>query len=86
MTISLKKISLILTLLVHILIVGVFKLLDSFSLIFSIYFTFLIIGFLLKFYSKNKFKEIGWGLFYASITSIIFVGSFLIWLDSNYPK
>ncbi len=84
--VNLSKISLALTLLIHISIIAIFKLLDDFSLIITVYIISLVCGLLLKFYSKNSLKKIGWGLFYGSITSLILVGGFMIWLESNYPK
>ena len=83
---NLSRISLVLTLLVQLSIVLFFKLLDDFSLIITIYIISLVCGILLKFYSKNGFKKIGWGLFYGSIVALVLIGGFMIWLEFNYPK
>lgn len=84
--VNLSKISLALTFIIHISIIGAFKLLDDFSLIITVYIISFISGLFLKSYSKNSLKKIGWSLFYGSITSLVLVGGFIIWLESNYPK
>jgi len=84
--VNLNKISLITTLLIHILVVVIFKLLDNFSLIISIYTISLICGIILKFSNKNRLKKIGWGIFYGSLISLIIIGGFMLWLKLNYPK
>jgi hypothetical protein len=83
---NISKISLVLTLIAHISVLLTFKLLDDFNLIITIFSISLICGFLLKLYAKNSLKKVGWGLFYGVITSLILVGGFMIWLESNYPK
>ena len=80
------KISFALTLLVHISMLVIFKLLDNFDLILTIYCISLVCGLLLKLYAKNRLKKIGWGLFYGSILSLLLSGSFMIWLEINYPN
>ena len=82
---NLNKIICVLTFLIHILIAVTFKLLDNFSLIFTIYITSFVCGFLLKTYSKNKFKQIGWGMFYGSLIPLTIVAIFMFWFESNYP-
>jgi hypothetical protein len=71
---------------IHISIAGIFKLLDNFSFIISIYFVTLICGLLLRFNSKSSLKKIGLGLVYASIISLLLIGGFMIWLELNYPE
>ena len=84
--VNLSKISLVLTVLIQFSIVLFFKLLDNFSLIITISIISLVCGFLLKFYSENGLKKIGWGLFYGSIIALVLIGGFIIWLEFNYPK
>jgi hypothetical protein len=81
-----SKISFILTLIIHISVTGIFKLLDNFSLIISFFFVTLICGFVLRFNSKSSLKKIGLGLIYGSITSLLLIGGFMIWLELNYPE
>ena len=84
--VNLNKISLGLTLLIHVSILGIFKLLDNFSLIITIYIISLICGIILKFFTKNRLKKIGWGIFYGSLISVVIISGFIIWLELNYPK
>ena len=81
-----SKISFILTLIIHISVTGIFKLLDNFSLIISFFFVTLICGFVLRINSKSSLKKIGLGLIYGSITSLLLIGGFMIWLELNYPE
>ena len=78
------------TILLHFISVKALKLLDNFWLIIIIFFLTLFIGTLLNFsnpQTKTKIsKQIGWGLFYGSLTSIVVIVILMIWLSFNFPK
>lgn len=63
------------------------KILDSLYLAFAIIFTCTVIG-LVMLKTKNKpiISDIGWGIFYGSLTIIILSCAFLVWLTYNFPK
>jgi len=84
--VNLSKTSLVLTLLIQFSIAFFLKLLDHISLITIVYIISLVCGLLLSLYSNNSFKKIGWGLFYGSTITLLSIGSFIIWLEINYPK
>jgi hypothetical protein len=73
----------------QIIIILQLKLLDNFYLILLIFITFLITGIKMNFFSKSKnvnFKNVGWGVFYGSLTSISLTILFITWLSYNFPK
>ena len=84
-----KSIILISTIFLQFLSVVALKLLDNFGLIIGIFILSIAIGGLLKF-SKTinnvTVLNIGWGLFYGSLTSLGLVIVFMIWLSFNFPK
>ena len=84
-----KSIFLISTIFLQFLSVVALKLLDNFWLIIGIFILSIAIGGLLKF-SKTinnvTVLNIGWGLFYGSLTSLGLVIIFMIWLSFNFPK
>jgi len=77
-----KAISYALTLSIHIILVFSLKLLDDFRLIVLALFISLLTGTILNFFSQNPLaKNIGWGIFYGSLTSIIILAVFMLWLS-----
>lgn len=69
-------------------IVGL-KLLDNFIVIIILFLGCLTFGIKFHFYSKpneKRINDIGWGLFYGSITSLILTILFIIWLVFNFPQ
>lgn len=83
-----KIISFLLTLLIQFLSILTLKLLDNFYLIILIFIACLITGHIFRTNtsSTSAKKEIGWGLFYGSITSLLLTIVFIIWLSFNFPK
>ena len=76
-----KYFFLIATIVLQVSIALTLKLLDNFDLIIMIFIISLSVGGLINF-SKNqiKIKNVGWGLFYGSLTSLGIVLIFMIWL------
>lgn len=65
------------------------KLLDTFLLIIGIFILCLVVGGLINFSksaNNSTTKNIRWGLFYGSLTSLGIVIVFMIWLSFNFPK
>jgi len=83
-----KIISFLLTLLIQFLSILTLKLLDNFYLIILIFIACLITGYIFRTNTSSTSvkKEIGWGLFYGSITSLLLTIVFIIWLSFNFPK
>lgn len=83
-----KHITFTITLILHFLIVYSLKLLDNFSLIILEIFASIIIGFIIVKFSGNKspIKSLGFGILYGSITSLIFLLLFSLWLSNNFPQ
>ena len=82
-----KQIAFIITLILHLFIVYTLKMLDSFSLIILIVVASITIGFVIRKFSENKelVKNLGSGIFYGSITSLIILTVFGFWLSNNFP-
>lgn len=80
---------LFLTLSIQYLCVYALKLLDNPALIFCI-FVFLLAGGIIATAIGKKgsafLKDLGWGLLYGSLTSVILVVIFLVWLSFNFPR
>ena len=79
----------ILTISFHLLCILTLKFLDDFKLIIMIFCGCLISGLIIKLTVKNKkdlFSNIGWGLFYGSITSLIMIIIFSFWLTFALSK
>ncbi len=77
-----------LTILLHLLFVLTLKLLDD-KIIIAIFLGCLILGLIIKIIEKNKkslLSDIGWGLFYGSITSSALVITFLFWLANALSR
>ena len=83
-----KIISFLATLLIQFLSILTLKLLDNFSLIILIFIACIITGYIFRTNtsSTSPKKEIGWGLFYGSIASLLSIIVFMIWLSFNFPK
>jgi hypothetical protein len=84
-----KTIYSILTIILHFLIIIDLKILDNLNLIIIILVLSTITGFTIKFLYKNKNKHLlnlGSGIFYGSLTSLISTTLFIIWLNYNFPK
>lgn len=85
-----KYIFLAATIALQFLSVFTLKLLDSFWLIITIFILALVAGGVMNFSNRKtgttKTKNIGWGLFYGSLTSLALVILFMIWLSFNFPK
>lgn len=80
---SMKALFFILTISLHLLCILALKLLDDIKIIIVIFFVSLILGVIIKLTEKNRkslLSDIGWGLFYGSITSSVLVITFLFWL------
>jgi hypothetical protein len=77
------------TLALQFLSVLMFKLLDNFIPIISIFITCMVAGLLLKYTNDNPkriVKNLGWGLLYGSLSSVALLIAFMIWLSFNFPK
>jgi len=85
---KLKLISFVITIFTEFLLIVGLQLLDSFDLILLIFTCCAISGLLitLKYQKKSKMQEMGWGLLFGSLTSIILTISFTIWLSYNFPQ
>ncbi len=85
-----KYLFLVATIALQFLSVVSLKLLDSFWLIIAIFILSLIVGGVMNFSNREtknaKTNNIGWGLFYGSLTSLGLVIIFTIWLSFNFPK
>ena len=84
-----KYIFLLATLVIQFLSVLTLKLLDNISLIVGIFCGCIIIGGFIMFSKKGRssqLKNIGWGLFYGSLTSLVVIMLFMLWLSFNFPK
>ncbi len=83
-----KTASFILTISIQFLAILSLKLLDNFFLIIMIFIACLLGGRSMKSSSSSNSqkKEIGWGIFYGSLTSLTLTIVFIIWLVLNYPK
>ena len=83
-----KVASFILTISIQFLAIISLKLLDNFFLIIMIFIACLLGGRSMKSSnsSNSQKKEIGWGIFYGSLTSLTLTIVFIIWLVLNYPK
>lgn len=84
-----KYIFLIATLILQFISVLSLKLLDNFSVVIGIFVLNIVIGGLIKFSKTNTnltVANIGWGLYYGSLTSIGLIIVFMIWLSFNFPK
>ena len=84
-----KYIFLIATLALQFLSVLTLKLLDNFPVIIGIFILSIVVGGLIKFSKPSTnltIANIGWGLFYGSITSLGLIIAFTIWLSFNFPK
>jgi hypothetical protein len=84
-----KSIFLVATIGLQFLSVFTLKLLDNFFLIIGIFIFCIAIGGIINFSKPTKnstIKNIGWGLFYGSLTSLGLVTVFMIWLSFNFPK
>lgn len=72
------------------LAVRTLKLLDSFPFIIGIFISCLVIGSILYFSNddtkKSVANQIGWGLFYGSLTTLALVVIFMIWFSFNLPR
>jgi hypothetical protein len=71
-----------LTVLIHIFCVLCSKFLDDFLILISIFICTLIIGLVILFLTpktSSLTRNIGWGLLYGSLTSIVSSGVFLLW-------
>lgn len=75
------------TLVLHLFIIYTLKLLDNFLLIILILIASVTIGFVIRKFSENKesAKNLGSGIFYGSITSLIILIVFSFWLSNNFP-
>jgi len=65
------------------------KLLDNFTLIIVILILSIVFGGIIKFSNEKSnltIANIGWGLFYGSVTSLGLIIIFIIWLSFNFPK
>jgi len=82
-----KNISFVITLILHFFIIYSLKLLDNFSVIILEISILIMMGFIIVKFSKNKssIKSLGFGILYGSITSLILLLSFSIWLNNNFP-
>lgn len=82
-----RGISSIITLIVLLTIVFMVKILDSIEFVYGIPFLCCILGFVLLKQKRNKpLKEIGKGIFLSSLTVLILLALFFIWLIYNFPK
>ena len=84
-----KSVFLIVTVALQFLSIVALKLLDNFWLIIGIFILSIVIGGLIKFsktVNNATVINIGWGLFYGSLTSLGLVIIFMIWLSFNFPK
>ena len=78
---------LIVTVALQFLSVLTLKLLDNFFVIIGIFILSLLIGGLIKFSKTTKksiVANIGWGLYFGSLTSLGLVIIFMIWLSFNF--
>ncbi|MTI41088.1 hypothetical protein [Fulvivirga lutimaris] len=76
-----KIITYLITISFQLLSVWSLKLLDSFSLIIVIFISCVIGGFFLK--RIKSTTNLGWGLFFGSLTSLVITIGFTIWLSFN---
>ncbi|BFO68538.1 hypothetical protein NK356_09095 [Chryseobacterium sp. S0630] len=84
-----KYILLILTIVIQFIIIVSLQLLDSFELIIGIFIACLLLGALIYFSKSEKIsslKNLGFGLFYGSLISLVSVIGFMTWLSYNFPK
>lgn len=83
-----KHIAFVITLILHFFTIYSLKLLDNFSAIILEISTSIIIGFIIVKLSENKnsIKNLGFGILYGSITSLILLLLFSLWLSNNFPQ
>ncbi|MFZ4929205.1 hypothetical protein [Chryseobacterium sp. Mn2064] len=83
-----KYIFLIITITIHFSLIVSLQLLDGFEIIIGIFIACLLVGALLYFLKSEKllsFKNLGFGLFYGSLISLVSTIGFMIWLSYNFP-
>lgn len=84
-----KFISIILTVIIHLMVVIKLKLLDNFNVIFGIILATLIISLITMLLTKksdNHLSKIFSGVFYGSMISTTSILIFTLWLYYNFPK
>lgn len=81
-----RAIYLLATITVHLLLVFMLKLLDSFYFLFSIMIFGIISGAIMLRAKINWLKDLGWGMCTGSAAVFLAVASFTIWLSYNFPK
>jgi hypothetical protein len=84
-----KYIFLATTIALQFLSVLTLKLLDSFYLIIGVFILCVVVGGIINFSqptNNSTTKNIGWALFYGSLTSLGLIIVFMIWLSFNFPK
>ncbi|KAA2223687.1 hypothetical protein FW780_05650 [Chryseobacterium sediminis] len=86
---TMKYFFLILTIVIQLLLIISLQLLDSFETIIGIFIICLFMGALIYFSKSAKIvslKNLGFGLFYGSLISLVSVVAFITWLSYNFPK
>lgn len=84
-----KVLSYISTIVLQALVLAYLKLLDNFSLILWIFLICLIAGIIIRFIARGISyigKELGWGLFWGSATSLTIIVGFMLFLAHNFPR
>jgi hypothetical protein len=84
-----KYVCLALTLLAEYLLIRVFKMLDNTDVLIIIFVSVLLIGMFITIYNKKvskTIKNIGWGMLYGSISTIVLMVVFFLWLSYNPPR
>jgi hypothetical protein len=84
-----KYFYLVLTLLLHFLLLLTLKLLDNPGVLFLAFFLILFVGLLLYNFTGKQNKSVrdfGWGLLFGSLTTVVCVVVFMIWLTFNFPR
>jgi len=84
-----KTITFVLIVLIQLALIIELKLLDDFYPIITVISLCALIGLIIRLTlpkQQIKIRNIGWGILYGSITSMLLTIVFIVWLNYNYPQ
>lgn len=82
-----KIASFVITVLILAIMVFSIKALDNIEFIYGIPFLLIVLGFVMRRNKKSKLiRNVGVGIFYSSLTVLVLLMIFFIWLIYNFPK
>ncbi len=84
-----KVVSYMFTIVLQSLALAYLRLLDNFPLILWIFIICLFAGVFIRFIARGISyiaKDLGWGLFWGSATSLSIIIGFMVYLTYNFPK